>query len=579
LLALPLESGPNRGTVRNPWESSALESFTAPGDHDLYSVWVILLRVLRLKADLVLSGGKIITVDEGETIAEAVAVKYGTIIAVGRDKEIDSYVGSSTKVIDLKGRAVIPGLMDSHSHMADEGAGRIRLVDLSQEAGVRNIKDIQDRLGERAKKTPKGGWVFGYQEDDSKLAEKRHPTRWELDVASKDHPISVSTVGGHFAILNSKAYEMAGVTRETPDPVGGRYDRDAKGEITGGAHEKALNVLIPREAEEPTAEQSYEGAKAILKDCASVGLTCVYDLVDRPQIRALIDLNTRGELPIRMRMDATIDLFPQLNATGVHQMFGDDMLRLCGLKFFFDGAISARTAAVTEPYCDKPGFYGIMSTTREIAEDLLGRAYAAGYRVSCHANGDRAIAMYLDIMEKLQAEYPREDPRNRDIHCTVITSELVAKIKRLGILPTIFGPYPYYHGDKLLVPFGEERLERMFAARTFLDEGIKLAAHSDHPCAPFPPLMAIHALVNRTTKAGKPIGRSQRITVMEALRLYTVNSAYQSFDEDRLGSIEEGKLADFVILGKDILTVPTAEIKDIPVDATIVGGKIVYERK
>jgi predicted amidohydrolase YtcJ len=530
-------------------------------------------------ADMVLRGGKIITIDKKESTAEAVAVKYGRIVAVGKDGDVKALVGPKTKVIELKGRTVIPGLMDSHSHMADEGAGRLRFVDLSQEAGVKTIKDIQGRLAERAKKTPKGQWIFGYQEDDSKLAEKRHPTRWELDVGSKNHPISISTVGGHFSILNSKAYEMAGVTKETSDPVGGKFDRDAKGEITGGAHEKAIDLIIPAVAQEPTAEQSIEGAKSILMECASVGLTCAYDLVDKHQIRALIDLNTRGELPIRMRMDATIDLFPQLNATGIHQMFGDDMLRLCGVKFFFDGAISARTAAVTEPYCDKPGFYGVMSTTQEIAEDLLGKAYAAGYRVSCHANGDKAIAMYLDIMEGLQAEYPREDPRNRDIHCTVITSELVAKIKRLGILPTIFGPYPYYHGDKLLVPFGEERLERMFAARTFLDAGIKLAAHSDHPCAPFPPLMAIHALVNRTTKAGKPIGRSQRITVMEALRLYTVNSAYQSFDEDRLGSIEEDKLADFVILGRDILTVPTTEIKDIPVDATIVGGNIVYERK
>ncbi len=530
-------------------------------------------------ADLVLRGGKIVTMDEGETTAEAVAVKYGRIVAVGKDADVKPLVGKETRVIELKGRMVIPGLMDSHSHMADEGTGRIRFVDLSQEAGVKSVKDIQERLAARAEKTPKGQWIFGYQEDDSKLAEKRHPTRWELDVASKDRPISVSTVGGHFSILNSKAYELAGVTKATPDPVGGKYDRDAKGEITGGAHEKALDVLIPREAQEPTPEQSMEGAKSILRDCASVGITCVYDLVDRPQIRALIDLNTRGELPIRMRMDAILDLFPQLNATGVHQMFGDDMLRLCGLKFFFDGAISARTAAVTEEYCDKPGFYGVMSTTPEIAEDLLGKAYAAGYRLSCHANGDRAIALYLDIMERLQKKYPREDARNRDIHCTVITPALVAKIKRLKILPTIFGPYPYYHGDKLLVPFGAERLERMFAARTFLDAGIKVAAHSDHPCAPYPPMMAIHAMVNRTTKAGKPIGQSQRITVMEAIRLYTINSAYQSFDEDILGSIEEGKLADFVILGRDILTVPTQEIKDTPIDATIVGGKIVYEKK
>jgi predicted amidohydrolase YtcJ len=424
-----------------------------------------------------------------------------------------------------------------------------------------------------------GMWIFGYQEDDSKLTEKRHPTRWELDESSKDHPISISTVGGHFSVLNSKAYEIAVVTKETPDPVGGKYDRDAKGELLGGAHEKALNVLIPKQAKEPTEKQSYEGAKAILRDCASVGLTCVYDSLDRPEIRALIDLNTRGELPIRMRMDATIDLFPMLNATGIHQMFGDDMLRLCGIKFFFDGAISARTAAVTEPYLDKPGFYGVMATTKEIAEETLEKAYAAGYRISSHANGDAAIAMYLDIMEKLQEKYPREDPRNRDIHCTVITKELVAKIKKLKILPTIFGPYPYYHGDKLIPAFGESRLERMFAARSFLDAGVKIAAHSDHPCAPFPPLMGIHALVNRTTKAGKPIGRSQRISVMEAIRMYTVNSAYQSFDEDSLGSIEEGKLADFVVLGKDILAIPTEEIKDIPVDVTIVDGKIVYERR
>ncbi len=530
-------------------------------------------------ADLVLRGGKIVKMDEGETTAQAVAVKYGRIVALGTDADVKPLVGKKTKVIELKGRTVIPGLMDSHAHMADEGTGRIRFVDLSQEVGVKSIKDIQELLAARAKKTPKGNWIFGYQEDDSKLVEKRHPTRWELDVASKDHPISVSTVGGHFSILNSKAYEMANVTKETKDPVGGKYDRDTKGELTGGAHEKALDILIPVESQQPTQEQSYEGAKSILQDCASVGITCVYDLVDRNQIRALIDLNTRGEMPIRMRMDAIIDMFPQLNASGIHQMFGDDMLRLCGLKFFFDGAISARTAAVTEEYCDKPGFYGVMSTTREIAEDVLGKAYAAGYRVSCHANGDKAIAMYLDIMEKLQKKYPREDARNRDIHCTVITPELVAKIKRLKILPTIFGPYPYYHGDKLLVPFGAERLERMFAARTFLDAGIKVAAHSDHPCAPYPPMMAIHAMVNRTTKSGKPIGQSQRISVMEALRLYTINSAYHSFDEDRLGSIEESKLADFVILGRDIFTIPVQEIKDVPIDATIVGGKVVFERK
>lgn len=182
-------------------------------------------------------------------------------------------------------------------------------------------------------------------------------------------------------------------------------------------------------------------------------------------------------------------------------------------------------------------------------------------------------------MEEAQTKFPRDDPRNRVIHCTVVNPQIIKRIKKLGILPTIFGPYPYYHGDKLLPAFGEERLEWMFAARSFLDAGIKIAAHSDHSAAPYPPLMGIHALVNRITKAGKPIGRSQKITVIEALKLYTINGAYQAFDEERLGSIEPGKLADMVVLGEDTLTVPVETILDIPVDMTIIEGKTVFSRE
>ena len=530
-------------------------------------------------ADLVLVNGKIVTMDPEESIREAVAVKFGRILAVGSSEEVEGLVGVETEVIDLEGRTVIPGLIDSHGHFVRTGATRMILVDLSEEAGVRSIADLQERLAARAEETPPGEWVTGYQEDDSKLAEKRHPTRWELDVASREHPIIISTVGGHFSMANSKAFDMAGVTKETPDPVGGRFDRDPEtGEMTGGLHEAAIQMIRPGGPVSPTREQSYEGAKQILNECASVGLTCVYDTVEGPQIRAVLDLKNRGELPIRVRMDAKIQLLPELEKLGVYRGLGDDWARICGLKFFFDGAISARTAAVTEEYLNKPGFYGVMATTREIATETIMEAYAAGYRISAHANGDRAIAMYLDIMEEAQARYPREDPRNRDIHCTVITPELVDRIKKLGILPTIFGPYVYYHGDKLLPAFGEERLERMFAARSFLDAGVKIAAHSDHPCAPFPPMMALHGLVNRTTKAGKPIGRRQRVSVMEALRLYTVNAAYQQFDEDRLGSIEVGKLADMVVLGRDILTVPPEEIIDTPIDMTLVDGRVVYRR-
>jgi predicted amidohydrolase YtcJ len=535
----------------------------------------------KMFADLVLKNGKIVTIDEDESIAEAVAVKYGIIIAVGGNDEIHEYIADETKVIDLAGRTTIPGLIDSHCHMVATGARKLLSVDLSEEAGVKSIADIQKRLAEKAKATPKSEWVVGIWEDDSKLAEKRHPTRWELDKATTDHPIYVSTVGGHFYMVNSKALEMAGVTKETPDPVGGKFDRDPEtGEVTGGLHEKALEVVMPEQGYgiEPTREQSREGAYLILNECASTGLTMVYDMVDHNQMRAVLDLKNSGILPIRVRMDFQIQSFPELNKVGIYRGLGDNWARLSGLKFFFDGAVSARTAAVSEPYLNQPGFYGVMATTREIAEKTIFEAYESGYRISSHANGDRAIDMYLDIMEEAQKRYPREDPRNRDIHCSVVNPRIIQRIKELQMLPTIFGPYPYYHGDKLLPAFGEKRLEWMFAARSFLDSGIKVTAHSDHSAGPMPPLMGIHALVNRTTKAGKPIGQSQKISVMEALKLYTINAAYHSFDEDRLGSIEVGMLADFVVLGRDILTIPTEEIVDIPVDMTIVGGKTVYQR-
>lgn len=531
-------------------------------------------------ADLVLQNGKIVTIDEWESIVEAVAVKFGKILAAGKNGGVEALIGSETEVIDLEGRTVIPGLIDSHCHMIATGGRRMITVDLSQEAGVNSIENLKTRIAEKAEKTPSGEWIFGDKEDDSKLVEKRHPTRWELDEGTRDHPVLISTVGGHFCVVNSKAFEVAGVTKDTPDPVGGLFERDNEtGELTGGLHEKAREVVIGGVSTEPSREVAAEGAKQILLDCAAAGLTCVYDSLGATQIRAVLDLKNKGELPIRVRMDVNTAFFPELNKLGVYRGLGDDWAKICGLKFYFDGAISARTAAVSEPYLHRKDFYGVMATTKEIATKTIMDAYKEGYRISAHANGDRAISMYLDIMEEAQNKYPRKDPRNRDIHCTVVNPELVRRIKELGILPTIFGAYPYYHGDKLLPAFGEKRLEWMFAARSFLDAGVKISAHSDHSASPYPPLMAIHALVNRVTKAGNPIGQSQKISVMEALKLYTNNAAYQSFDEDVLGSIEVGKLADMVILGKDILTVPTEEIIDIPIDITIVEGKVVYQRE
>jgi len=531
---------------------------------------------------MVLLNGKVVTLDNSETIAEAVAAKFGRILAVGPTRKIESLVGPDTGIVDLGGRTVIPGLIDSHCHPTGAALHRALAVDVSYESGVESLADVLTRISEQAKRRPKGEWINAVNEDESKLVEKRHPSKWDLDKVAPDHPVMVTTVGGHFSIVNSKAFKMAGVTKDSPDPMGGRFEKDPKtGELTGWIHEAAAQVLQPtRYGRDPTLEEAMEAIRWVTTQYAASGLTCVNDGgIARPiLLRALQELVRKGELPIRMRMDLSCELMPQLAGLGIGEGFGNDVLKICAVKVVADGAISARTAAVKEPYLHRPNYYGELAITREALRDIVMRGYPKGYRFAVHANGERAIEMFLDVIEEAQEKHPRSDPRNRAIHCTVVTPEIIERIRMLGVLPTIFGPYPYYHGDKILPAFGAERLERMFAARNFLDAGIKVSAHSDHHASPYPPLMGIHALVNRRSVNGQPIGQSQKISVMDALRLYTINAAYHSFEEDIMGSIEPTKYADMVVLGRDILTVPAETIIDMPIDMTIVGGRIVYQR-
>jgi hypothetical protein len=537
-----------------------------------------------MSADMLLFNGKVVTVDAQDTIGEAVAIKFGKILAVGSDNEVKPLTGSGTIVIDLEGRTVLPGLIDSHCHIASYSEGMQRVmgvIDASYEAGVRSIADIQAKVAEQAKRKPKGEWINVVKEDDSKLLERRHPNKWDLDKAAPEHPVMVSTVGGHFSIVNAKAFELAGVTRDSPDPVGGRYERDpATGELTGWIHERARQVLQPiAYGREPTFDEAKEGIRWMAQQYVASGLTCASDggIHQAVLIRGIQDLARIGELPLRIRMDLWHELMPHLAALGIGEGFGNNMVKINGIKIVADGAISARTAAVAEPYLHRPDYLGELAITREELHRIIMDGYAKGYRFAVHANGERAIEMFLDCIEEAQEKYPRKDPRNRVIHCTVVNPRIIARIKKLGVLPTIFGQYPYYHGDKILPAFGAERLERMFAARSLLDAGIRVAAHSDHGAGPYPPLMGIHAMVNRRTVGGQPIGQSQRISVMEAIRLYTINAAYHLFEEDHIGSIEPGKYADMMILGKDILKVPTETIMNVPIDMTMVGGKIVYQ--
>lgn len=535
-------------------------------------------------ADLVLLNGKIVTVDPEDTISNAVAVKFGKVLAVGSNEDIKPLIGSESVVIDLKGRTVVPGFNDTHGHLWSYGARR-NVLDCSEEAGVKSIKDIQNKIAEVVKKVPKNKWIVGHKVDDFKLLEKRRPNKWDLDAVAPDHPVYLREVGGHVATANSKAFERSGITKDTPDPTTapfGRFERDAEtGELTGVMYESgAFNQVRPTEK----IENLDEGIKWQCNIFVASGITCFYDAyVTGEAVTAYSKIFANGELPLRVRWDMSWEtLFPELEKIGftIPPGFGNDWLKIVGLKVIStDGAISNRTVALRKPYTNKPGYYGELKIPREELIEIVTKVHNAGLRVSVHANGDQAIVNYLDAVEEALKKNPREDHRHRDIHCSVVDPEIIERIKKLGVIPTIFGAYAYYHGDKILPAFGPERAEWMFAARSMLDAGIKVAAHSDYGASPYPPLMGIHALVNRKTKGGKPYGLSQRISVMEALRLYTINAAYHTFEEDVMGSIEPGKFADMVVLGKDILTVPTDTIIDIPIDMTIVSGKIVYKRE
>jgi hypothetical protein len=531
-------------------------------------------------ADLILKNGKIVTIDEKETIAEAVAVKFDKILAVGTTKEVKGLIGADTKVVDLKGRTVVPGLIDTHCHMTNSGLSLIKgEIDCSYEEGIRSIADIQALIAEKVKTTPKGEWIIARQFDETKLIEKRNPNKWDLDKVAPDHPVSLTPVGGHFTVFNSNAFAITKASKDTPDPVAGRFERDpVTGELTGGAHERAAKMIRPVRGA-PTHEEILQAVILMGKNYVAAGLTVAHDSgVPSTYLKAYQEALANGELPIRIRADIAVQHLPEMVNMGILPQYGNDWIQINGTKTNLDGAISARSAWVSEPYFHKPNYYGEPAITREELRDIVMKMHKANLRMIVHANGDVAIELFCDVLEEALNEYPRENHRNRIEHCTVMTPTLLKRVKKLGILPTIFGAYAYYHGDKILPAFGAERLDRMFCARDFLDAGIKVGAHSDHSCSPYPPLLGIHGLVNRKSVTGQDVGAKQKVSVMEALKLYTINGAYHSFEEDVLGSIEVGKLADMVVLNEDILSVPTETIKDIPIDMTIIGGKIAYER-
>ena len=524
--------------------------------------------------DLIVLNSRVYTVDETMPMAEAFAVKNGLFVAVGSTVDIKNLATTRTKVIDAEGMTTAPGFIDAHCHT--QGIGDLFHANLD----VRTIKEIQEELRKAAAKTKPGYWVTGFKYDDTKVRDGRRINRWDLDEAVPDKPVRVSHRGGHLGWYNSKALELAGINKDTEDPFGGRFERDEKGDLTGLAEETAREVFdgVAQEMQLTRADRE-AGIVHMSKLMTASGLTSVHQAGgDRDLLVALQDAYASDDLRFRMYFfpDGKDEIFSALKIAGIRTGFGNEWLRIGAVKFGADGSASGRTMYMKTPYVGRPNDYGILTMSQEEIYEVVDDAHRHGFQIGIHANGDATIEYVLNAYERTMKQSPREDPRHRLEHCSLINPELLKRIKASGAIPTPFWTYCHYHGNKW-VEYGEEKMKWMFAHRSFLDHGISVAGASDYTPGPYEPLMAIQSMVTRKDTEGRVWGANQRVTVDEAFRIGTINGAYASFEETIKGSITVGKLADFVIFADDPHGVDPDQIKNIAVVRTVVGGKTMHE--
>jgi predicted amidohydrolase YtcJ len=535
-----------------------------------------------IPATLVLHNGKIFTVNQENSVHQSVVVHEDKIVYVGTDAEAQKYIGPETETIDLAGKLVLPGFIDSHVHLM--GAGRLA-VKAEKEADIKycnSVTEVLDKIKEKARETPPGEWVIGWGYMWTRFKEKRVPTAKELDKVAPDNPVLLrfSAMG----VANTLAMKKTGVTKDSK-PDYGYIELDENGEpngvLQGGAAVRLVSDHIP-----PWEIKPLEIAKKAIAQWVRWGITCAHQAGSlKEDTETLQLLRERGELPMRWRlyvhnMTNNLDYMDHLIALGIRNGLGDDFIRLSGVKFALDSMGSMGNAATYEPSTGNPDSLGILLVTPEKLTELIVKAHKAGLQTATHSIGDRAVDINLDAIEAAQKEIPREDHRHRIEHCTHCEPKQLERIKRLEVHPGESN-YIWNFGDAYKYQFGEKRSRWLYPYKSFQEYGIIASANSDYGGGPWhgDPIRGIYAMVTRKTEGGDTIGENQRVSVMDAIRCYTYNGAYASFDEERLGSIEEGKLADMIVLSRDILEIPVEEIPQTEVLKTIVYGKIVYEKR
>ena len=509
---------------------------------------------------------------------DAFAVTGEQIVATGTVAELaDRY--PTAEIVDFGDAVIAPGFHDAHAHLAMTAEDVLHL-DLSHQA-VANVDALLATIAREAERTPAGQWIRGSRYDDQKTGPL---SRDALDKVAPDHPVLVTHVAAHWGVVSSAALARLGIDEATPNPEGGLYDRYADGRLNGRLVERALmNVTMPADAKvgsnipASSPQDLQRGVVRASKTWNAAGLTSVCDaLVSPNDIAVFSAVRSAGELTMRLGMLVTIEHYDKVAALGLGGGFGDDWLRLIGIKMFVDGAIGGRTCLLSEPFQDGAGTSVQTTPTKTLMADIA-RLHRDGMRFGVHANGDAAIRIVLDAVEAAQRATPRPGLRHRIEHCSLIDDEIIERMKALDMIAVPFAGYAAYHGGALNTWYGEDRADRMFAHRSFLDAGVTVAASSDYPCGPIEPLLGMQSLVTRTgTDDGVVVGARQRISPAEALRVFTLESAEACGDAGRKGRIEPGYLADFVVLDENPLSADPASIASIGVRATYVGGRAVY---
>lgn len=527
-------------------------------------------------ADLILINGKIYTVESDQPWAEACAIKDGKFIAVGPTGAIQKYQGKRTEVIDLKGRLVLPGFNDAHVHFADGGfyLSGINLRDAKDEL------EFVERLRNFAAKLPPGEWIINGNWDHEAWPSKKHPSRSLIDSVTSNHPVLVQRLDGHIALANSLALKLAGITRETPNPQGGEIVKDAQtGEPTGILKDNAqslVSAVIPA----PTREQLKQTIKTAIRHANSLGVTSIQDNSSAADLAIYQELWRAGELTLRINAWRYGYLYQNFENLGILPNFGNDMLRIGTVKVFTDGSMGAGTALFFDPYEDDPATSGIPIYKEQDLYDLIRAIDKAGLQIAAHAIGDRANNWILNAFEKAFQANGRRDARHRIEHAQVVRPEDVTRYRELGIIASI---QPSHCIDDMR--WAEKRIgqrcQNAYRFNSFLQAGAKIAFGTDWTVEPLNPMLGLYAAVTREFPEGGPEGGwhpEEKITLAQAIELYTLGSAYAEFQEDRKGSIKVGKLADLVVLDKNLFEVPAKEILNARVDLTLVDGKIVYQK-